>query len=85
MMARFLGFRGGLRIQRNNQILVKINRVDDRNMAAKYVGKKIVWKSPKGKILAGKIVGLHGRKGVLKARFRKSLPGEAIGTELTIR
>jgi large subunit ribosomal protein L35Ae len=85
MKARFLCYRGGLRTQQNNQILVKINSVNDRNIAAKYIGKKIEWKSSKGKTLIGKIVGLHGRKGVLKARFRKGLPGEAIGTELIIR
>ena len=82
--AVFTGYRGGLRTQRNKQILVKIDRVDTRDKAAKYIGRKVVWRNQKGNTLIGKITGVHGRNGVLKARFKKGLPGQAMGAELEV-
>jgi len=83
--ALFLGYRGGMRTQWNKQILVKIDQVDDRDKAAKYIGRRVTWKSPRGNTITGKIVSVRGGNGVLKARFRKDLPGQAIGEELNIR
>ena len=82
--ALFLGYRGGRRTRRNKQILVKIDQVDDRDKAAKYIGRRVTWKSPGGNIITGKIVSVRGGNGVLKARLRKGLPGQAIGEELNI-
>jgi large subunit ribosomal protein L35Ae len=83
--AVFTGYRGGLRTQRNKQILVKIDRIDTRDKATKYIGRKVVWRNQKGNTLIGKITGVHGRNGVLKARFKKGLPGQAMGAELEVR
>ena len=82
--ALFLNYMGGRRTRRNKQILVKIGQVDDRDNAAKYIGRKVTWKSPSGNTLTGKIIGVHGGNGVLKAIFRKGLPGQAVGKELNI-
>ena len=83
--AVFTGYTGGLRTQRNKQILVNIDRIDTSDKAAKYIGRKVVWRSQKGNTLIGKIIGVHGRNGVLKARFKKGLPGQAMGTELEVQ
>jgi len=83
--AVFTGYRGGLRTQRNKQILVKIDSIDTSDKAAKYIGRKVVWRNQKGNTLMGKITGVHGRNGVLKARFKKGLPGQAMGTELEVQ
>lgn len=84
MMAIFLGYKGGQRTQKSKCALIRVDSVDDRSKAAAYIGRKVVWISPSGSRLIGKVIGVHGRNGVLKVRFRKGLPGEAIGTELTI-
>ena len=68
--ALFVNYRGR-NTQWNKQILVKIDKVDDKNKAAKYIGRKVTWKSPSGNTLAGKIISVHGGNGVLKANFRK--------------
>ena len=34
--------------------------------------------------LIGKIVGLHGKKGVVRAKFRKGVPGQALGTTVEL-
>ena len=82
--ALFVNYLGGRHTRRNKQILVKIDQVDDKNAAAKYIGKKVTWKSLNKNTLSGKIVGVHGGNGVLEARMRKGLPGQAIGSELNI-
>lgn len=80
----FVNYLGGRHTRQNKQILVKIDQIDDEKNAAKYIGRKVTWKSPSGNILTGKITGILGGNGVLKAIFRKGLPGQAIGKELTI-
>jgi large subunit ribosomal protein L35Ae len=82
--ALFRGYRRGLHSQRNKQILLKIDRINDKDEAAKYIGRTVVWRSVKNKKLIGKITGVHGRNGVLKASFKKGLPSQAIGAELEI-
>ena len=81
--ALFVNYRGR-NTQWNKQILVKIDKVDDKNKAAKYIGRKVTWESPSGNTLTGKIIGVCGGNGVLKAKFRKGLPGQAIGEKLNI-
>ena len=82
--AIFVNYWGGRHTKRNKQILIKIDQVDDNNKAAKYIGRKVTWKSPSGNTLTGKIISVRGGNGVLKARLRKGLPGQAIGKELNI-
>jgi large subunit ribosomal protein L35Ae len=80
-----VSYRGGQRTQRNNQILIKLKGITDRKAAARFIGMQVIWNNPNGHFLKGKIVGVHGRKGTVKASFRKGLPGQAIGEELIIR
>ena len=82
--ALFVNYLGGRHTKRNKQVLVKIDQVDDKNKAAKYIGRKVTWKSPSGNTLTGKIISVRGGNGVLKAIFRKGLPGQSIGKELNI-
>lgn len=51
--------------------------------AGQLIGRKVVWKEGKNEII-GKIVGLHGKKGVVKAKFRKGVPGWATGTAIEL-
>jgi len=47
------------------------------------MGRKVVW--PVGKHEArGKIVALRGKNGLVRARFRKGVPGQALGTLVEI-
>lgn len=51
--------------------------------ACRLVGRKVAWKSGKNRIV-GKIVALHGKKGLVRARFRKGVPGQALGTTVEL-
>jgi len=79
MNAIILSYRRGIHNQKPNQIIIEAEGVKSKADAVKLVGKKVVWKSPAGKKLVGTVTSLHGNKGVLKARFSKGLPGQAIG------
>lgn len=83
--ATFLGYGGGRRTRRNKQALIKIDGIENDGDAASFIGRKVVWKSESGGRLVGKIVGIHGKRGVLRAWFRKGLPGQAIGSKLDVR
>jgi len=76
-------YRQGVRTQYTNQIIVRIEEFD-KEKSKKLVGKKAVWLTASGKRLVGKVAGVHGNKGAVRVRFDKGLPGQAIGTEITI-
>ena len=80
----FVNFRQGMFTQYPHNILMRIPGIDSSNSAAKYIGRKVIWRSESGKKLVGKVVKTHGRNGVLMSRFRKGLPGQAIGSSVEI-
>jgi large subunit ribosomal protein L35Ae len=88
MQATILSFRRGRHTQKTNQFLLGIQGIDTRSKASQFIGKRIVWKSParsgKPTEIFGKITACHGNSGVLRARFSRGLPGEAITTTVEI-
>jgi large subunit ribosomal protein L35Ae len=62
----------------SKEILIEFTTADAVAAAGSFVGKKVVWKNGKNSLF-GKIVGLHGKNGMLKAKFKKGVPGQAIG------
>lgn len=84
MKATILSFRRGRQTQTPNQILLEVEGVDSKEKATAFIGKKVVWKSPAGKVIVGTITNMHGNKGVLRARFGKGLPGQALGTKIDL-
>lgn len=85
---KLIQFRKGRHTVTERQYLLEISdsnsNLEDRESAEKYVGSEVQWKSPSGKIIKGQISSPHGNSGVVRARFEKGLPGQAIGTEVEI-
>jgi large subunit ribosomal protein L35Ae len=78
-----VGYRRGPKTQSAKECIVRLSGVESANEAGRFVGRKIAW--PAGRrLLRGKIVALHGKKGFVRARFRKGVPGEALGTLVEI-
>ena len=84
MRATIVSYRRGRSTQQTNQYLLAIEGVDSVAKAHAYIGKNVVWKSSAQKKIPGKIISLHGRKGILRARFSKGLPGQALTTQVEI-
>lgn len=79
-----LNYRLGQFTQHNKELLTRVLRVQNESEASMYIGRKVVWRSTGGKKIVGKIVGIHGKNGVMRVKFRTGLPGQAIGTNVDI-
>ena len=84
MQGIILSYRRGRHTQNVNQMLIELENVDSREKAGKFLGKKLVWTSPAGKEVKGEIIALHGNKGVVRAKFERNLPGQAITTKVQV-
>ena len=77
-------FRLGPFTQHNKEFLIRVFEVEDEKEASKYIGRRVIWQSEGGKKLIGKILRAHGKNGILLTKFRKGLPGQAIGSRVEI-
>jgi large subunit ribosomal protein L35Ae len=78
-------FRRGRHTIHEKHFLVEISGVNSKKDAEKFVNKNVIWKSPAGKIIEGKVASTHGNKGVVRVIFEKGLPGQAVTTEVEIK
>jgi ribosomal protein L35AE/L33A len=80
MKAKLIGFKGSRRTQNNQSCILD---TDDKNPAG-LIGKKVFWKTASGRAIQGKILHTHGKSSLL-ARFKKGIPGFAVGDELEFK
>ncbi len=60
-------------------------KITTRKEANKLIGRIVVWISPTGKELKGIISRAHGKKGAVRAHFKKAgVPGQALGKNVKI-
>ncbi|MEM5878536.1 MAG: 50S ribosomal protein L35ae [Candidatus Aenigmatarchaeota archaeon] len=78
-----LGYRRGSTTQNVNQVLIDFGLENDKK-AAEILGKEVIWTSPSGKQIKGKIIAVHGKKGVVRAKFTPNLPGQAKSTRVKL-
>lgn len=78
-------FRRGRHTVKPRHFLIEVEGSKNRKDAEKFVGKEVVWKSPAGKIIKGKVSSAHGNKGVVRAIFEKGLPGQAVTTGVEVK
>ena len=67
----------------SRECLIQFTHANSVSEAGQLIGRKVVWKEGKNKFI-GKIVGLHGKRGLVRARFRKGMPGQALGTSVEL-
>jgi large subunit ribosomal protein L35Ae len=72
-----VNYRVGPRTQTSKQCIIQFAHINSVSEASRLIGRKVAWKSGKNRI-AGKIVALHGKKGLVRARFKKGVPGQAL-------
>jgi large subunit ribosomal protein L35Ae len=78
----FMNYGLGNKMQYSHKGIIKVLNLDIKEKG-KVVGWWIGWpeKNPK---LFGRIIGYHGKHEYLMAKFKKGLPGQAVGTRITI-
>jgi large subunit ribosomal protein L35Ae len=80
---RILNYRIGIRTQYSRECLIHFNGVDSAAQAGRLLGQRVVWKGEKRK-LVGKVIGFHGKNGTVRVKFRKGVPGQALGTTVEL-
>jgi len=78
-----VNYRKGPKNQKPKEYLLKFPNVKSVGEASQLIGRKVTWPVSERKCV-GKIVALHGRRGLVRARFGKGLPGEALGSFVEI-
>jgi large subunit ribosomal protein L35Ae len=80
-----VNYRGSLKVKNLKQMIVKVDGINSKKDVSKVIGKKVIWTSPSGKKIEGKITQAHGSKGAVRVHFtEKGLPGQAIGQKVEI-
>lgn len=80
---RITNYRTGIRAQTPKECLIQVENITSVPLASKLLGQKVVWKSGATKF-TGKVVGAHGKNGIVRARFVKGVPGQAVGSIVEI-
>ncbi len=76
-----ISFRRGRHTYKPRQFIIEPGK---KEQSTEIIGKLVIWRSAK-KEIKGKIIALHGRKGLVRARFERGLPGQAINTKVEIK
>ncbi len=83
MKAKVIQFRRSLKRIHERHYIIDVG-AKTKEEAEKFVGKKLIWTSPAGKKINGKISSTHGNKGMVRSIFEKGLPGQAMNTEVEV-
>ena len=78
-----LNYRIGIGTQNPKECLIQFAHVNSRSLAGQLFNRKVVWKQGDIKLI-GKIRGSHGKNGVVKVKFQKGVPGQALGTTVEL-
>ena len=78
-----LNYRIGIKTQKSKECLIQFAHVNSASIAGQLINRKVVWKQGDSKLI-GKIAGSHGKKGVVKVKFQKGVPGQALGTTVEL-
>lgn len=85
MKGTIMNFRSSKHRQKTNQMIILPENTDTKEKAVKLIGKEVVWKSPAGKEIKGKITKEHGRNGCVRVLFEKGMPGQSITEKVEIK
>jgi large subunit ribosomal protein L35Ae len=80
---RIVNYRIGIRTQLSRECLIQFTDVVSAAQAGQLVGQKVLWKGENKKHI-GKIVGFHGKNGVVRVKFKKGVPGQALGATVEL-
>ncbi len=67
----------------SRECLVQFTDIITSAKAGQLIGRKVIWKGEKRQFV-GKIVGFHGKNGAVRVKFKKGVPGQAIGTRVEL-
>jgi large subunit ribosomal protein L35Ae len=75
---RITNYRTGPKSQSSKECLVEFETINSNGLADQLIGQKVAWKNGNNTIF-GKVRGAHGKNGMVRVRFSRGVPGQAIG------
>ncbi len=84
MEGLIVNFRGGKHTKYDNHMIVKIEGIVNRENAAKMIGQQVLWETPSGKKIIGRISVPHGNSGNVRVIFEKGMPGQSIAKTVKV-
>ena len=78
-----VSYRRGPKTQKPKEYILRFPSIEPVSSVARLIGRKVVCPIGKHKAI-GKIVAVHGKNGLVRARFRKGIPGQALGSPVKI-
>ena len=82
---KIVNYLQGGNTQVNNKVLIKVEGITSDKEAARFLGRRCIWRSSTGKRITGKVIHVHGKNGIILVRFVKGIPGQAIGTSVELK
>jgi large subunit ribosomal protein L35Ae len=79
-----LAYAGTKEHQNNHHMILKPLDLKGHGKAAGLIGRRVVWKSPTGRKLFGRVVRKHGNGDRIRVYFKRGLPGQALGDYVEI-
>ena len=81
-----VNYRRGRRTQTPNQMIIIVPNYD-KEKSKSLIGKTVVYtcEGKDKKQITGKVTGVHGGKGAIKALFETGMPGQAIGQKIEVK
>ena len=78
-----VNYRIGIRTQMPKLCLIQIIGENTVSKVGQLIGRKMVLKYGRSSFI-GRIMGLHGKKGVVKVKFHKGIHGQALGVRVEL-
>jgi ribosomal protein L35AE/L33A len=78
-----VNYRIGIRTQMPKLCLIQIIGENTVSKVGQLIGRKMVLKYGKSSFI-GRIMGLHGKNGVVKVKFHKGIHGQALGARVEL-
>ena len=78
-----VNYRIGIKTQNTKECLIQFAHINSASLVGQLIQRKVVWKQGDCKLI-GKISGAHGKNGVVKVKFQKGVPGQALGTTVEL-
>jgi len=84
MEAAIKNYRSARHHQTDNYMIVVVPGYESKDKSKELVGKTAVWKTSGGKEIKGKITATHGNSGAVRILFERGMPGQSLGTKVSI-
>ena len=84
MKAKIVSFRRSRHTVSPNHMIIEVDGITSLEKAKDFVGKKVTYNTGKSEI-NGEIRSTHGNSGALRAIFEKGMPGQSLGSEVTLK